>query len=153
MVYSIPLRGPWTARRSNQSILKKISPEYLLKGLMLKLKLQYFGYLMWRLTHWKRPCCWKRLKAGGEGDDRGWDDWMASPTRRTWVWVSSRSWWWTGKPGMLQSMGLQSQTLRDWTYSIVYIYHMEKRESSYTTGGNVNWCSHYGEQYGGSLRK
>ena len=107
MVYSIPLRGPWTARRSNQSILKKISPEYLLKGLMLKLKLQYFGYLMWRLTHWKRPCCWKRLKAGGEGDDRGWDDWMASPTRRTWVWVSSRSWWWTGKPCMLQSMGLQ----------------------------------------------
>ena len=59
------------------------------------------------LTHWKRPWCWERLKAGGKGDDRGWDGWMASPTQWTWVWVNSRSWWWTGRPGMLQSMGLQ----------------------------------------------
>ena len=62
------------------------------------------------LTHWKRPWCWERLKAGGEGDDRGWDGWMASPTLWTCVWVwelSCGSWWWTGKPGMLQSMGLQ----------------------------------------------
>ena len=59
------------------------------------------------LTHWKRPWFWERLKAGGEGDNRGWDGWMASPIWWTWVWVSSRSWWWTGKPGMLQSMGLQ----------------------------------------------
>ena len=59
------------------------------------------------LIYWKRPWSWVRLKAGGEGDARGWDDWMASPTRWTWVWVSSRSWWMTGKPGMLQSMGLQ----------------------------------------------
>ena len=59
------------------------------------------------LIHWKRPWCWERLKAGGEGDDRGWDGWMASPTWWTWVWVSSGSWWWTGKPGMLQSMGSQ----------------------------------------------
>ena len=58
------------------------------------------------LTHWKRPWCCERLKAG-EGDDRGWDGWMASPTQWTWVWASSRSWWWTGKPGMLQSLGLQ----------------------------------------------
>ena len=71
------LRVPWTARRSNQSILNEISPEYLLKGLMLKLKLQYFGHL----THWKRPWCWERLKAGGERDDRRWDGWMASPTQ------------------------------------------------------------------------
>ena len=56
---------------------------------------------------WKRPWCWERLKAGGEGDDRGWDGWMASPTRWTWVWVNSRSWWWTGRPGVLQSMGSQ----------------------------------------------
>ena len=56
---------------------------------------------------WKRPWCWERLKAGGEGDDRGWDSWMTSPTQWTWVWASSRSWWWTGKPGMLQFMGLQ----------------------------------------------
>ena len=53
------------------------------------------------LTHWKRPWCWERLKAGGEGDDRGWDGWMASPTRWTWVWVKSGSWWWTGRPGVL----------------------------------------------------
>ena len=59
------------------------------------------------LIHWKRPWCWERLKAGGEGDNRGWDGWMASPTQWTWVWASSRNWWWTGKPGMLQSMGSQ----------------------------------------------
>ena len=96
------LRVPWTARRSNQSILKKISPEYSLEGLMLKLKLRSFGHL----THWKRPWYWERLKAGGEGDDRGWDGRMASLTWK-WVWASSESWWWTGKPGMLQSMESQ----------------------------------------------
>ena len=90
-----------------QPILKEISPEYSLEGLMLKLTLQYFGHLMQELTHWKRPWCWERLKAGGEGDDRGWDGWMASPTQWTTVWEISRSWWWTGKPGMLQSMGSQ----------------------------------------------
>ena len=57
------------------------------------------------LTHWKRPWCWERLKTEGEGDDRAWDGWMASPTQWTWAWVNSRSWWWTGRPGMLQSMG------------------------------------------------
>ena len=59
------------------------------------------------LTHWKRSWCWEGLGAGGEGDDRGWDGWMASPTRWTWVWVNSRSWWWTGRPGVLQFMGSQ----------------------------------------------
>ena len=68
------------------------------------------------LTHLKRPWCWERLKAGGEGDDRGWDGWMPSPTQWTWIWVSSGSWWWTGNPGVLPSMGLQSWThLSDWT--------------------------------------
>ena len=112
------LRVPWAARRSNQSILKEISPEYSLEGLMLKLKLQYFGHLMQRIDLLQNPSCWERLKAGGEGDDRGWDGCMASPTRWTWVWASSRSWWWTGKPGVLQSMGLQSRTwLNKWTYT------------------------------------
>ena len=106
------LRVPWTARRSNQSILKKISPEYSSQGLLLKLKLQYFGQLMWR-TDWKRLWCWEGLKAGGEGDDGGWDGWMASPTQWTWVWVGSGSWWWTGKPGMLQSM-VSQRVGRDW---------------------------------------
>ena len=69
-----------------------------------------------KLTYWTRPWCWEKLKAGGEGDDRGWDGWMASLTRWTWVWANSESWWWTGKPGMLQSLGLQSQTrLSNWT--------------------------------------
>ena len=81
------LRVPWTARRSNQSILKEISPGCSLEGLMLKLKLQYFGHLMRRVDHWKRLWCWEGLRAGGEGDDRGWDGWMASPTR-WWVWVN-----------------------------------------------------------------
>ena len=66
------------------------------------------------LTHWKRPWCWEGLKAGGEGDDRAWDGWMASPSRWTWVWASSGGWWWTGKPGMLQSMGSQTW-LCNWT--------------------------------------
>ena len=79
------MRVPWSARISNQSILKEITPEYSLEGLMLKLKLQYFGSLMRRTDHLKRLWCWERLKAGGGGDDRGWDGWMASPTQWTWV--------------------------------------------------------------------
>ena len=97
------LRVPWTARRSNQSILMEISPEYSLEGLMLKLKLQYCGTWCEELTHWKRHWCWARLKAGEEGDDRGWDGRMASLTLWTWVWGSCRSWWRTGKPGVLYS--------------------------------------------------
>ena len=77
------LRVPWTARKSNQSILKEISPEYSLEGLMLKLKLQYFGHLMQRTDSWKRLWCWEGLGARGEGDNRGWDGWMASLTRWT----------------------------------------------------------------------
>ena len=101
------LRVPWTARRSSQSILKEISPEHSLEGLMLKLNSNTLATWCEEPTHWKRPWCWGRLKARGEGDDRGWDGWMASPTQWTWVWASSRSWWWTGKPVVLQSMGSQ----------------------------------------------
>ena len=79
------LRVPWIAKRSNQSILKEISPEFSLEGLMLKLKLQSSGHLMWRTDTLEKPWCWERLKVGGEGDDRGWDGWMASQ-------VNSRSW-------------------------------------------------------------
>ena len=105
---------PWTARRSNQSILKEISPEYSLEGLMLKLKLQTLATWCEELTHWKRPWCWERLKAGGEGDNWGWDGWMASPTQWTWVWVNFGSWWYTGRPGVLQSLGSQ-RVRHDWT--------------------------------------
>ena len=105
------LRVPWTARRFNQSILKEISPGCSLEGLMLKL--QYFVYLMWRVDSLE-----KNLMLGGiggrEGDNRGWDGWMASPTRCTWVWVNSGSWWWTGRPGMLQFMRSQRVVGHDW---------------------------------------
>ena len=65
------------------------------------------GHLMRRIDSLERPWCWGRLKVGGEADHRRWDSWMASPTRWTWVWVSFGSWWWTGNPGILQSMGSQ----------------------------------------------
>ena len=109
--FSLPSKG-LSRVFSNQSILKEIIPGCSLEGLMLKLKLQYFGHLMRRADSLKRPWRWERLKAGG-GDDRGWDGWMASLTQWTRVWVSSGSWWWTGKPRMLQSMGLQ-RVGHDW---------------------------------------
>ena len=84
------LRVPWTTRRSNQSILKEISPEFSLEGLMLKVKLQYFGYLVRTTDSFEKTWCWERLKAGREGDNKGWDGWMVSPTQWTWVWTSSR---------------------------------------------------------------
>ena len=108
------LKVPWTARRSDQSILKEINPEYSLEGLMLKLKLQYFGHLMWSAGSLEKPWCWEGLWAGGKGDNRGWDGWMASPTRWTWVWANSWRWWKTRKPGVLQPMGSQ-RVRHDWT--------------------------------------
>ena len=104
------LRVPWTARRSNQSILKEISPEYSLEGLMLKLKLQYFGHLI-RIT----DSLGKTLILGKiEGRRIRWLDGITDSM--DWVWASSGSWWWTGKPGVLQPMGSQSWTwLSDWT--------------------------------------
>ena len=98
------LRVPWTARKSNQSILKEISPEYSLEGLMLKLKLQYFDHMMWRTDIGKDPDArkdWRQEKKGTTEDEMVWLHYC----QWTWIWVSSESWWWTGKPGMLQSMG------------------------------------------------
>ena len=114
------LRVPWTARRSNLSILKEINPEYSLEGLMLKLNSNTLATWCKELTHWKRPWCWESLKAG-ERVDRGWDGWMASLTGWTWVWASSWSWWWTGKPGMLQSMGSQ-RAGHDWVTELMLIH-------------------------------
>ena len=101
------LRILWIARKSNQSILKEISPGCSLERMMLKLKLQYFGHLMRRVDSLEILWCWEGLGAGGKGDDRGWDGWMASLTQWTWVWVNSGCWWWTGRPGVLRFMGLQ----------------------------------------------
>ena len=104
------LRVPWTARRSNQSILKEISPECSLEGLMLKV--QYFGHLMWRTDSFEKTLMLGKIKGGRRrGQQRM--RWLDGPTWRTWVWVGSGSWWCTGTPGVLQSMG--SQTVRhDW---------------------------------------
>ena len=83
------------------------------------------------LTHWKISWCWKRLKVGREGGDRGWDGWMASLTRWTWVWVSSRSWWWTGKPGMLQSMGSQGIG-HNWVTELNVEYKLNSKVTLYS---------------------
>ena len=109
------LRVPRTARRSNQSVLKEINPEYSFIGRTDVKSWSSITLATWckELTHWKRPWCWERLKAGGEGDNREWDGWMTPLTWCMWVWASSGRWWRTGKPGVLQSMG--SQRIRqDW---------------------------------------
>ena len=104
---------------SNQSILKEISPGISLEGMMLKLKLQYLATSCEELTHWKRLWCWEGLGAEREGDYRGWDGWMASRTRWTWVWVNSGRWWWIGRPGVLWFMGLQ-RVGHDWAAELNY---------------------------------
>ena len=98
------LKVPWTARRSNQSILKEISPEYSLEGLMLKLKLQYFGHLMQKTDSLEKTLILEKIE-GWRRRGQEWDGWMASLTQWTWVWVNSDSRCWTGKPAVLQSMG------------------------------------------------
>ena len=100
------LRVPWTARRPNQSVLKEISLEYSLEGLVLKLKLQYFGHLLQRTNTLEKTLMLGKIE-GRRRRDRGWDGWMASPPQWTWVWASFGRWWWTGKPEVLQSMGSQ----------------------------------------------
>ena len=101
------LRVPWTARKSNQSIQRKAVLNIHWKDWSWSWSSNTLASWCKELTHWKRSWRWERLKAGGEVDNRGWDGWMASLTQWTWVWVSSGSWWWTEKPGMLQSMGSQ----------------------------------------------
>ena len=96
------------------------------------------------LTHWQRPWCRETLKAGGEGDDRGWDGWMASLTQWTWVWVNSKSWWWTGKPGVLQS--LVSQRVRhDWEISLNWLSLMPCKEQ---TCKNNSWMNEWMNKWG-----
>ena len=107
------LRVPWTARRSNQSILKEISPEYSSEGLILKAKLQYFVHLMQRADLLEQILMLGKIEGRRRRNNRGWDGWVASLTQWTWVWVNSGSWWRTGRPGVLQSMGSQ-RVGHDW---------------------------------------
>ena len=120
------LRVPWTARKSNQSILKEISPNIHWKDWCWSWNSNTLATWCEEWTHLKRPWCWERLKAWGEGADKGWDGWMASPTRWTWVWVSSGSWWWTGRPGVLQSMGSQ-RVRHDWVTELNLNWTVGKR--------------------------
>jgi len=117
------LRVPWTASRCNQSILKEISPGYSLVGLIFKLQLQYFGHLMPRADSFEKTLMLEKI----EEDDRGWDGWMASPTWWTWLWVNSRGWWWTGRPGVLWFMGRKGLDMTEWLNwtELRLIYHFK----------------------------
>ena len=110
------LRVSWTAKRSNQSILKEIDPEYSLEGLLLKLKLQYFGHLMQKTDSLEKTLILGKIEGRKRRVQQRMRWWVASLTQWVWVWASSRSWWWTGRPGVLRSTGLQSRTwLSNWT--------------------------------------
>ena len=87
------------------------------------------------LTHWKRLWCWEGLRAGGEGNDRGWDSWMASPTRWTWVWVNSRCWWWTGRPGVLRFMGSQ-RVRHNWVTELYWMIYFNNVYIEFQTKGS-----------------
>ena len=117
----------------------------LTEGLMLKLKFQYFGHLMRTATLWKCPWCWERLRAEEEEGVRGRDGWMTSPMQWTWTWANSGRWWGTGRPGMLQSMELQSQTwLSNWTTTakVLVIDSLFTFKYAYTLNDHI-WSHHF----------
>ena len=131
------LESPLTVRKLKQSILKEINLEYSLEGVMLKLKLQYFGHLMWRAySSGKRPWYWERSKAGGEGNDRGWDGWMASSTQWKWVWANSgrrvkdRKAWRAAVHKVVKSLTrlsdwtMNNNIIQPWTLTLLNILHM-----------------------------
>ena len=130
------LRVPWIARRSNQSILKEISPEYSLEGRMLKLKLQYFGHQMQRADSFEKTLMLGKTEGRRRRGRQRMRRWMASPTWWTWVWASSGSWWWTERPGVLQSMGSQ-RIGHDWATELNMSYDSKYQnlwESSLSLG-------------------
>ena len=111
------LRVPWTARRSNQYSLRKSVLNIHRKDWCWSWNSSTLATWCKELTHLKRPWCWERLMAGGEGDERGWDGWIASPIQWTWVWVDSEICWWTGRPGVLRFMGSQ-RVRHDWVIEL-----------------------------------
>ena len=123
------LRVPWTARRSNQSILKELSLGVHWKDWCWSWNSNTLATWCKELTHWKRPWCWERLRAGGEGGDRGWDGWMASSTRWTWVWADSWNWWWTERTGVLWFMGSQ-RVRHNWATELNWIHDKHSFYSS-----------------------
>ena len=141
----ILLRIPWTARRSNQCILNEINSEYSSEGPMLKLKLQYFGHLMQRTDSLEKTLMLGKI----EGRRRRGQQrmrWLDGITRWTWVWVSSRSWWWTGRPGVLQSTGSQRvgytwETELHWTMpGMLLIWERERTETYRFRDQSLSWA-------------
>ena len=131
------LRVPWIARRFNTRQSKRKSVLNIhWKDWCWSWNSNTLATWCKELTHWKRPWCWERLKAG-EGEDRGWDGWMASSTQRTWVWTSSRRWWWTGRPGVPQSMGLK-RVRHDWATEVNWTW-----KSTGPREGEVLWLLHW----------
>ena len=116
------LKVPWTARRSNQSILKEISPDYSLEGLILKIKLQYFGHLMQRPDSLEKTLILRKIEGRRRRGTTGRDGWMASPTQWTWVWASFGRWWRTRKPGVLESIESQRVAEHSWVIELSSVY-------------------------------
>ena len=143
------LRVPWTARRSSQSILKEISPERSLEGLMLKLKLQYFGHLMGRTDSLEKTLMLGKI-GGRRRRGRQRMRWLDGITDLMDVRASSRSGWWTGRPGMLQSMGVK-RWLSDWTELFIIPYAMNKNNEILKTESNKTQISQNGECGGGLI--
>ena len=135
------LESPWTARRWILSIHWK--------DWYWSWNSSTLGTRCGELTHLKRPWCWERLKVGGEGDDRGWDGWMGSLTQWTWVWVDSGSWWWTGKPGMLQSMESQ-RTGHNWATELNWteLKNQWLKEKFYKILNNFGWRNIFSLSWG-----
>ena len=120
------LRVLWTTRRSNQSILKEINPNIHWKDWCWSWSSNTVATWCKESTHWKRPCWWKKLTAGGEGDDREWDGWTASPIQWTWAWANSRRWWRTGKPGVLQPWGHKESDTTERLNNTMPMYGIQK---------------------------
>ena len=127
------LRVPWTARRCNQSILKEISPGCSLEELMLNLKLQYFGHLMRRADSFEKTLMLGKIEGRSRRGRQRMRWWLASLTRWTWVWVNSGSWWWTGRPGLLQFMGSQ-RVGQDWATELNWTVTFDFEVACYCSG-------------------
>ena len=148
------LSVPWTARSSNLYILKEISPGCSLKGMMLKLKFQYFGSLMRRADSLEKTLMWGKTECKRRRGDRRWGGWMASLTQGTWVWAGSGSWWWIARPGELQSMG--SETVgHEWATELNRCVHYlcppsfsdNKLHETQDSGWFVFWSFVYFQQW------
>ena len=135
------LRVPWTARNLTSQSWRKSVLNIHWKDWCWSWNSNTSATWCEELTHWKRLWCWARLKAGREGDDRGWDGCMASPTQWIWVWASSGSWWWTGKPGVLQSVGSQ-KVRHDWVTELKWRDHILFNHSSSTVVSRILFVHH-----------